>query len=93
MSNEAPILDRETLIAGARRIHDRRLECLAAVERADADRKTSIIELHQAEVPWTEIGRIFDISPQAAMYASGLVQRTPKKKGATKTPRKPRTAT
>lgn len=39
-------------------------------------RDKSITELYESGVSWAEIGRTFGITPQAAMYASGLRKRT-----------------
>lgn len=52
------------------------------------DRIACINELREHEVPWTQIGSIFGISPQAAMYVSGHAKRTPAKNGTTKKKRK-----
>lgn len=59
----------------------------AMIERRAQD----IRDLHEEKHSWAEIGRIYEMSPQAAMYASGHAKRTPPKKAAArkkKTPKK-----
>lgn len=43
------------------------------------DRDATMARMFHAGFSWAEIGRTFGVTPQAAMYASGVRQRTPKK--------------
>lgn len=52
-----------------------------AEDRVAALRNESVImmrKLHDAGVSWAEIARIHNMTPQAAMYATGHAQRTPR---------------
>lgn len=40
------------------------------------ERDRSILAMHENGISWAEIGRTFSITPQAAMYASGVRKRT-----------------
>lgn len=46
------------------------------VVRWRKERDRAIIAMHEEGHSWAEIGRTFSITPQAAMYASGLRKRT-----------------
>lgn len=65
-------------------------EALDSIEsRAEllrAERVEIMKRMAAAKVPWATIGRIFDVSPQAAMYATGHAKRSPR--GAKKTPKR-----
>lgn len=61
---------------------------IEAALQATEERKTylnemkaqSIRDMHSAGISWAAIARTFKVSPQAVMYASGLVTRTAKPK-------------
>lgn len=76
--------DPEQLISKARSISSRYDETKASFEQASDDRIACMKELHGEEVSWAQIGRIFGISPQAAMYVTGHIKRTPAKSGTAK---------
>lgn len=54
-----------------------------AAEQHVNDLRTQRVEqmkaLHEAGVPWAQIGRTFAVTPQAAMYATGHAKRQPKR--------------
>lgn len=76
----APVRAVEDEISRARRVAD--------AQRLNEERRLalreemvrSMIALHEADVSWAEIGRIFGCTPQAAMYATGYAKRTPRSK-------------
>lgn len=43
-------------------------------------RTQSMAHLHALGISWAEIGRIYSITPQAAMYATGHAKRTGREK-------------
>lgn len=54
---------------------------VVAEDRVTALRNESVVQmrrLHAAGVSWAEIARLFEVSPQAAMYATGHARRTPR---------------
>lgn len=53
---------------------------IQALERMKQARTDHMKVMHEAGVSWAEIGRTFGLTPQAAMYATGAVKRTPRKK-------------
>lgn len=84
-----PVMDHDALRLEARRIAD----YLAAMHEA---RVENMKAMAAAGMTWAEIGRIWQVSPQAAMYATGHATRTrdtsaTKKPAAAKkaTPKKP----
>lgn len=64
-------------IKAALTVAERRRDDLVAV------RARHMKEMHEAGATWVEIGRVFGLTPQAVMYATGYAVRTPKgsKKG------------
>ena len=70
-----PNQEHQDLLNEARRIA---AGLASAEERAATLRDERIIsmrKLHDVGVSWAEIGRAFDVSPQAAMYATGHIRR------------------
>lgn len=76
--------DPEELISKARAVSSRYNETKESFEEASEDRIATMKELHENQVSWAQIGRIFGISPQAAMYVTGHIKRTPAKGAAKK---------
>lgn len=76
--------DPEQLISRARTISSQYDEAKETFGQLSEDRIACMKELHENQVSWAQIGRIFGISPQAAMYVTGHIKRTPAKSGATK---------
>lgn len=61
--------------------------------RQAAERRVEVMKLMaDAHMTWAEIGRIWGVSPQAAMYATGHATRTRGKEPATKKPPAKKTA-
>lgn len=50
-----------------------------ANENAHARRTASMKKMREAGRSWAEIGRIYGVTPQAAMYATGAATRTPRR--------------
>lgn len=71
---------REDTVNDARVLASRIAATQNALDSLTAARVEAIRALRDVDVAWTEIGRIFGVSPQAAMYASGLVTRSSEKK-------------
>lgn len=74
-SQQKLLLDSARGIETALRLAEGRVEALRR------ERTISMGELHDAGVPWTEIGRMYGVSSQAAMYATGHATRKPRPKG------------
>lgn len=74
----------EKLLTEAKVTAGRYEEAKSLLSQLSDDRITYINELREREVSWAQIGRVFGISPQAAMYVSGHAKRTPAKNGTTK---------
>lgn len=72
--------DPEELISRARTLSGQYEEAKERYSRLSDERIECIKELRENEVSWAQIGRIFGITPQAAMYVTGHVKRTPAKK-------------
>lgn len=53
---------------------------IETLERMKDARTEHMRAMHEAGISWAEIGRTFGVTPQAAMYATGAVKRTPRKK-------------
>lgn len=87
----ATINDPEQLISKAKTISGQYEEAKERYATLSDERIAVINELREAQVSWAQIGRIFGISPQAAMYVTGHSKRSaaPKKGAAKKkTPKK-----
>lgn len=56
---------------------------LAEIEAAGEAKRRESVEIMKAmreeQMSWAAIGRVFGVTPQAAMYATGSSVRTPKK--------------
>lgn len=76
--------DPEQLISKAKTVSAQYDEAKERYATLSEERIDTINELREHGVSWAQIGRIFGISPQAAMYVTGHVKRTPAKKGGTK---------
>lgn len=76
--------DPEQLISRARAISGQYDEAKDRFAQLGDERIACMKELRDSEVSWAQIGRIFGISPQAAMYVTGHIKRTPAKTGGTK---------
>lgn len=76
--------DPEQLISRARTISNQYDEVKESFAQLSDDRIACMKELHENQVSWAQIGRIFGISPQAAMYVTGHIKRTPAKSGTAK---------
>lgn len=63
------LMDEAHLLEAALRASEERTEVLR-IERIHSMRG-----MHEAGVSWAEIGRIFGVTPQAAMYATGHIKR------------------
>lgn len=81
-------VDPERLLTQAKVIASQYETAKDALGRLSDDRIASINELREHEVSWAQIGRVFGISPQAAMYVSGHAKRTPAKSSGAKKKRK-----
>lgn len=77
--SEEELRAQQELLSEARNIH----VALAANEERQQNllsaRAETIKSLHYAGVSWAEIARTFEVSPQAVMYASGMVKRSGKR--------------
>lgn len=76
--------DPEQLLSRARLISNQYDEAKDRYAQLSDDRIACMKELHENEVSWAQIGRTFGISPQAAMYVTGHIKRTPAKSGGAK---------
>lgn len=81
-------VDPERLLTEAKVIASQYEEAKDALGRLSDDRIASINELREHQVSWAQIGRVFGISPQAAMYVSGHAKRTPAKSNSKKRAKK-----
>lgn len=52
----------------------------ARVEMLRQERTRTMAAMNEAGMSWAEIARAFHVTPQAAMYATGHAQRTPRAK-------------
>lgn len=77
-------VDPERLLTEAKVIASQYEDAKDALGRLSDDRIASINELREHQVSWAQIGRVFGISPQAAMYVSGHAKRTPAKSNSKK---------
>lgn len=75
-------LDPEQLLTKAKVVASQYDEAKESLARLSDERITCINDLRDNGLSWAEIGRVFSISPQAAMYVSGHATRTPAKSGA-----------
>lgn len=76
--------DPEQIISKAKLISGHYDEAKDRYARLSDERIACMNELREYEVSWAQIGRIFGISPQAAMYVTGHIKRTSSKKSAAK---------
>lgn len=78
--------DPEQLISHARLISSQYDEAKEHFAQLGEDRIAAMNQLRDCDPPvsWAQIGRIFNISPQAAMYVTGHIKRTPAKAGGAK---------
>lgn len=72
--------DPEQLISRARIISGQYEEAKERYSTLGDERIACINDLRESQVSWAQIGRIFGISPQAAMYVTGHITRSSTKK-------------
>lgn len=70
--------EKDALRAEARVAHQNVLDTEAKLAEAKEARYETMRRMHRAGFSWAEIGRTFECTPQAVMYGTGIVKRSPK---------------
>lgn len=78
--DSSPSSELATLRAQAEHVADGTAAAEDNLNRWRRDRSHLMARMSQAGLTWAEIGRIFKVTPQAAMYGSGLVKRSERRK-------------
>lgn len=71
--------EQDALLNEARRIASALTATEERAELLKSERVNSMRKLHDVGVSWAQIGRQFNVTPQAAMYATGHAKRQARK--------------
>lgn len=70
--------EQTALASQAKAVTDAIAEIEASIEEKHREKVEIMKAMRDKEMSWAAIGRIFGVTPQAAMYATGASVRTPK---------------